>query len=201
MLAAGERGRYAETHPYFVLEAMWKSFSKTKENHFRNATMANPEESQITPKQKAIGYCKDLIDYYERSRIKFRNSWYFSQAATIILSASTPILILGGAPNVVSAIPPALASITGGLAVFRWQENWVITKSTQEALEAELIAFELGVTESYRTTEDIAVEKFITRVNTLHLDRVKEWSTVLLEEKLVSSKKVSLNESHNDNSA
>jgi hypothetical protein len=165
--------------------------------------MTDIEEAQnpSSPRHRAIDYCKDLIGYYKSSRKKFRNSWYFSQAATIILSASTPILILVDAPKFVSAIPPALATITGGLAVFRWQENWIMAKSTQEALEAELIAFELGVTEPYRTKESIAVENFITRINALHLDRVKDWSTVLLKEKLSPLGKASLNELPTDNPA
>ncbi|UKP01515.1 DUF4231 domain-containing protein [Nostoc sp. UHCC 0870] len=147
--------------------------------------MRTDGESHKFSREKAITYCKELIEYYKSCRKRFRDAWYGSQAATVILSAATPILILGGAPPVVQAIPPTLASISGGLAVFRWQENWIISKSTQEALEAELIAFEIGVTESYRVTEDKAVDNFITRINTLHLDQVKEWSAVLMRNKLL----------------
>lgn len=150
-----------------------------------DSAMKTDEESHKPSREKAITYCKDLIEYYKSCRKKFRNAWYSSQAATVILAAATPVLILGNAPKVLQAIPPTLASITGGLAVFRWQENWIIGKSTQEALEAELIAFEIGVTESYRVSEDKAVDNFITRINTLHLAQVKEWSVIITRNKLL----------------
>ncbi|MBD2518245.1 DUF4231 domain-containing protein [Nostoc sp. FACHB-973] len=147
--------------------------------------MRTDEESHKHSREKAITYCKDLIEYYKSCRKSFRNAWYGSQAATVLLSAVTPLLILGKAPPVLQAIPPTLASITGGLAVFRWRENWIIGKSTQEAIEAELIAFEIGVTEFYRVSDDKAVDNFITRINTLHLDQVKEWSAIIMRNKLL----------------
>jgi len=143
------------------------------------------EETHNRFREKAITYCQDLIEYYKSCRKSYRNTWYASQSATVILSAVTPLLILVNAPKILQAIPPALASITGGLAVFRWQENWVISKATQEALEAELIAFEIGVTEYYRVNDDKAIETFTTRINRLHLDQVQQWSAVIMKNKLL----------------
>lgn len=150
-----------------------------------NVAVKSDEESYKRSREKAISYCQDLIKYYKSCRKLSRNAWYSSQAATVILSAVTPLLIWGSPSKILQAIPPTLASITGALAVFRWQENWVISKSTQEALEAELIAFEIGVTESYRVSEDKAVENFLARINTLHLDQLKEWSVILMKNKLL----------------
>lgn len=152
--------------------------------------MLTGERTQRSPRDKAVAYCKELIEYHKGCRAKFRNAWYASQAATVILSAATPVLILGNAPKVIQAIPPAIASITGGLAVFRWQENWIIGKSTQEALESELIAFEVGVTELYRQNEEKAVENFVIQINTLHSDHVKEWSNLLLKSKIVDDSSI-----------
>jgi hypothetical protein len=137
------------------------------------------QASEKTNREKAIEYCTKLIDYYQSNRSSNRNAFYISQVATVFLSAATPILVLNeDVPKIISAIPPAVASITAGLAVFGWQENWISSKNTQEALEAELIAFELCVGKYGK--ENQAVNDFIHQINTLHLTQVKEWSTVSL---------------------
>lgn len=144
------------------------------------------DQSQIDSKGKAMNYCDCLIDYYKSVRDKSRIAWQLSQISTIILAAITPVLILAGDAYRISkplqALPGAIAAVTGSLGVFKWQENWIIGKSTQEALEAEQVAFNIGITEFYNTTEDKAIENFIIRVNALHLDQIKTWSITISKE-------------------
>ena len=154
----------------------------------------NPSENKPInrAREKAIGYCQELIDDYKNNRETSRNIYYIFQMATVILSGVTPILVLVDKLEAGQAwlkwlpvICPAIASIVASIVTsFPFQENWISANTAVELLEAEQEKFILGVTPAYRcydVTDDsqrqqqakMAIENFINQVNNIHLKQVQ----------------------------
>lgn len=143
-------------------------------------------------REKAIGYCQQLIDDYTNNRETSRNIYYTFQMATVILSGVTPILVLVDKLEAGQAwlkwlpvICPAIASIVASIVTsFPFQENWISANTAVELLEAEQEKFILGVTPAYRCYDvadeserqkqaKMAIENFINQVNSIHLKQVQ----------------------------
>ena len=129
----------------------------------------------------ALAFSQQLLNRYERARNLNKTSYYGAQAAIIILSGITPLLLLLKLPPIVAAVPPATASIAAGLAnSFRYRERYVTSKVTFEELKFEHTKFELGLAPYVREkvegekSKDI-VDIFIRNLEILHKRRMEEW--------------------------
>ncbi|MEG4304515.1 DUF4231 domain-containing protein [Microcoleus sp. D3_18a_C4] len=144
-------------------------------------------------REKALIYCRDLIEDYKKTRETARNIYYTFQLATVILSGVTPILVLVDKLEAGQAwlkwlpvLCPAIASIVASIVTsFPFQENWISANTTVELLEAEQEKFILGVTPAYRCYDiadetqlqqkaKMAIENFIDRVNEIHLKQIQK---------------------------
>ncbi|PSB65502.1 hypothetical protein C7B61_11215, partial [filamentous cyanobacterium CCP1] len=146
---------------------------------------------EVIPKQvrsrneKALDFCDQLVNYYERNRSFNRRAYSVSQAAAVILSGVTPILILlPNVPKAVQAIPPAIASVAAGLNAFQYREKWIRCKSTAESLKVEKLKFELRISDDYSQNlpEEVVVFNFVNRVDALHSAQIQQWRNSQLEE-------------------
>jgi hypothetical protein len=86
-----------------------------------------------------------------------------SQFAAVVFSGITPILILlDNTPKFVQAIPPAIASISAGLAVYNWRASGVRSTIALASLESERLHYELRVGTEYGSerSEEEALASF-----------------------------------------
>jgi hypothetical protein len=128
-----------------------------------------------TPPTDSIGFCKAKIDRYKDDARLHCIAFFTSQIAAVFLSGITPILIILQVPDSIKAAAPALASIAGGLSVYRWKENWIRCESTSEKLQAELLKFNsVEVEEKDKTT---ATQKFLTKILEINDAHLKQWRT------------------------
>jgi len=169
----------------------------TQKAQLYNYLSANSNFSQNNPltlaRAKALQYCQELIDDYQKTRETSRNFYYSLQLATVILSGVTPIFILVDKLDTgiswfkwLPVIFPATASLVASTATsFPFQKNWISANTTVELLEAEQEKFILGVTEPYRCYDVAdetqreqkakqAIENFMTQVNSIHLQQIQE---------------------------
>lgn len=143
--------------------------------------MVNPNDRY----QEALSFSRKLIDKYEYAKEIDRKLHYGSQAAVVILSGVTPLLLLLNVQPAIAAIPPAIASIAAGLSnSFRYREKYVSNKITFEELRFEHKKFELGlspyVVQTDGNTPD-TVETFINNIEFLHRKRMEEWKEIQQE--------------------
>lgn len=104
----------------------------------------SPYSTPKTPPQVALERCDELIAWYTEEGRRQRRAFQTFQAAAILLSGITPILILVLPPTLDgwAALPAALASIAVGLSgIFQWKENYIRFAYTGEALKSERIKF------------------------------------------------------------
>jgi hypothetical protein len=132
--------------------------------------------SEQTPQTEPISFCQTKINDYKRDARFHCIAFFTSQIAAVFLSGITPILIILQVPDSVKAAAPALASIAGGLSVYRWKENWIRCESTSEKLQAELLKFNSVqyAEENEKTTE---TQKFLTKILEINDAHLKQWQT------------------------
>lgn len=124
-------------------------------------------------KDQALIFCQTKINNYRRDAKFHRNAFFTSQISAIFLSGITPILIILQVPDSVKAAAPALASIAGGLSVYRWKENWIRCESTSEKLNNELMKFKI-LTIEY-TDPSKATEIFLAKIFEINDAHLKQW--------------------------
>lgn len=153
--------------------------------------------------QRAMQYCNDIINHYQNARYTTRRYYILSQLLTATLSGLTPILVLVDRNQDLKAmmpspfttgltwamlIAPGLAAVLATTStIFNFQEEWIQSKKTAEALEAVREEFLMGASPEYRVTardpetkltqRKQALENFIIRVNELHLKQVDQWAS------------------------
>lgn len=147
----------------------------------------------VESREKALEYCQDLVDYYNKVRVTSRNFYYTFQIATIILAGVTPILVVidqqstTDMPSYIRWLPvifPAIAAVISSVATsFPFETDYNNAKRVVEQLEAEQEKFILGVTKPYRAfmiVKDAAerrkklkltIENFIIEINKIHLQQ------------------------------
>jgi uncharacterized protein involved in tolerance to divalent cations len=128
-------------------------------------------------KNEALIFCKTKRDNYRRDANFHRSAYFTSQIAAVFLSGITPILIIGGVPEPVKAAAPALASIAGGLSIYRWKENWIRCENTAEKMTSELMKFELSTAEYKDKSEIEKPEILLTKILEINEAHLKLWRT------------------------
>ncbi|MCL0075714.1 DUF4231 domain-containing protein [Dehalococcoidia bacterium] len=120
---------------------------------------------------------KDQIAWYGRKSVWNRRAYQIFQWTAIILSASTPVLIVIGEGWVkwLAVVVAALVAIsTAALKTFKYQENWISYRTTAETLKKQIHFYEASI-QGYENVEDKEalfverVESLISRENTLWL--------------------------------
>lgn len=117
------------------------------------------------------------IAWYGRASLRNNRAYQIFQWAAIILSASTPVLIVIGEGWVkwLAVVVAAVVAIsTAALKTFKYQENWIGYRTTAETLKKEIHFYEATI-QGYENVEDKEalfverVESLISRENSLWL--------------------------------
>ncbi len=135
--------------------------------------------------QIALDHCRKLERGQKTSATSFQCAYFLSQFAAVVFSGIPPILILlEHTPKYVQAIPPAVASIAAGLAVYNWRLSGVRSRIAAEALESERLNYELRVGSDYGShlSEDEALTNFRNNVTKINLGVLQEWKSVVIKE-------------------
>lgn len=143
------------------------------------------QNGQNTPCEKALAYCLELERGQRLSATAFQWAYFFSQFAAVVFSGITPILILlDNTPKFVQAIPPAIASISAGLAVYNWRSSGVRSRIALASLESERLNYELRVGSDYGSdrSDEEALANFRNKVTQINLGVLRDWERVVLEE-------------------
>lgn len=118
---------------------------------------------------------KKEIDWYDKKAMWNQRAYQVFQWVAIILSASTPVLIVVGNGPVkwfAVTIAAVVAISTAALKTFKYQENWINYRTTCETLRKEYYFYEAGI-QGYENVKDKEalfierVESLISRENTL----------------------------------
>ena len=126
-------------------------------------------------RQYALKYCQESIDWYEKKKLTDRLLYQSMLVIAIVLSASTPLLILLTNTKLVQAIVATLACIATGMnAAFQWNDSYARFAYASETLKAERLKFETG---EYRTTDDEskAIEDFVDKISEIVVNETSEW--------------------------
>lgn len=138
-----------------------------------------------TPHEMVLEYCRKLEEGQRLSATAFQWAYFFSQFAAVVFSGVTPILILlDNTPKFVQAIPPAIASISAGLAVYNWRASGVRSRIALASLESERLSYELRVGPEYGSgvPDEEALAHFKNKVTQINLGVLRDWERVVLEE-------------------
>ncbi len=147
---------------------------------------ANPDEVTQTKNasQVALEHCQKWERHYRLAGTGFQWAYFLSQFAAVVLSGITPILILmDNTPKYVQAIPPAVASISAGLAVYNWRLSWVRSRRAADSLENERVNFELRIGPDYNSSlpDEKAIENFRRNVMQMQNETLEEWEKVVVK--------------------
>lgn len=141
--------------------------------------VTSPKNLDTSPRGLALAQCQQHIDWYCRAKDRQRIAYQSFQAAVIVLSGLTPILILWtDLSEVVQALPAALAAIAAGLlGIFQWRANYVRFAYVCEALKSEKLKFETRTIADYDKGLDdhVALSNFVARMERLVMREVSDW--------------------------
>jgi len=138
-----------------------------------------------TSSQIALEHCQKWEKHYKIGGTCFQLAYFLSQFAAVVLSGITPILILmDNTPKYVQAIPPAVASIAAGLAVYNWRVSWVRSRRAADSLENERVNFELRIGQDYNSNlpDEKAIENFRRNVLKIQNETLEKWEQVVIQE-------------------
>lgn len=136
-------------------------------------------------RRKALEYCRTLEQGQRLSASAFQWAYFLSQFAAVVFSGITPILILlENTPKYIQAIPPAIASISAGLAVYNWRSSSVRSRIALASLESERLNYELRVGDAYNSgvSDEEALARFRENVTKINLDLLRNWEKLVLKE-------------------
>ncbi len=139
----------------------------------------SPQQTDTTPRGLALAQCQKHIDWYDKAKGRQRIAYQSFQAAVIVLSGLTPILILcTDLCEALQALPAALAAIAAGLlGIFQWRANYVRFAYVCEALKSEKLKFETRTTADYDTklSDHDALSNFVARMERIVMREVSDW--------------------------
>jgi Protein of unknown function (DUF4231) len=119
------------------------------------------------------------LRWYERHARQSRIQYQALQAATVILGGATPVLVLvGGVPKWLQAVPGALGAIAAGIVGFtQWRENWLRYQSTAEALKHENALFRTRTGQWYsaRRDDEAVLDSYVRAIEEITMAEVAVW--------------------------
>ena len=81
---------------------------------------------------------EDQLRWYDRKSLAAQRAFKRVKVAQLVLSAGVPIAVASKAPGVVTAMLGGLVVVLEGVQqLYQWQTNWVLYRSTHEALAHE----------------------------------------------------------------
>ena len=206
----------------FLIKGQFTNFAKSTRGDLAykarlyNNLLPKKESSEDSPddlietRERALEYCQELIEDYDKVRKRSRNIYYILQISTILLAGVTPILVVVEQQLKGPDVPfwlqwspvvfPAIAAIISSFSTsFPLETSWKDAYRVVEQLQAEQEKFILGITKPYRaflivkSDEErrkklkFAIENFIIEVNKIHLQQMGTTDEKLTDDELAES--------------
>jgi hypothetical protein len=97
-----------------------------------------PEEVHARASGPAWERLEDQLAWYDRKSLACQRSFKRTKAAQLVLGSAVPVLALTDSTQILTAIVAAVVVVLEGLQQLnQWQANWVLYRSTAEALKHE----------------------------------------------------------------
>jgi hypothetical protein len=88
---------------------------------------------------------EDQIDWYDRKSQAAQHAYKRVKVAQLVLAAGVPVGVASAAPGFVTALLGGLVVVLEGVQqLYQWQTNWVLYRSTREALAHEKFLYLAG---------------------------------------------------------
>ncbi len=134
----------------------------------------------------ALARCDEMIAWYQGKRRWTNAAFNLLQSAVIVLTATTPFLVLNAAfaNTVLQALPATIVAIAVALlGSYKLRENWVRYTVAVEALRSEKAKYLTRTTPAYwKLPVDEALNNFVLRVEGLALSEVEEWRKQMIQQ-------------------
>jgi hypothetical protein len=90
----------------------------------------------------AWGRLEDQVNWYDAKSVASQNAYKAAKLLQLVVGAAVPVVALAGTPDVVTASLGAVVVVLEGIQqLFQWQTNWMLYRSTAEALKHERYLF------------------------------------------------------------
>lgn len=80
---------------------------------------------------------QDQLEWYDAKSMASQQIFKRVKAAQLVLGSAVPVLALAGLPAVTAAVAALVVVLEGLQQLHQWQSNWILYRSTAEALKHE----------------------------------------------------------------
>ncbi len=81
---------------------------------------------------------EDQLRWYDRKSQRAQQAFKRVKVAQLVLAAGVPLAVAGNGPDALTALLGALVVVLEGVQqLYQWQSNWLLYRSTHEALQHE----------------------------------------------------------------
>jgi hypothetical protein len=85
---------------------------------------------------------EDQLNWYDRKSVAAQRAYKAAKVAQLVVGAAVPVVALAAVPDTLTAILGAVVVVLEGIQqLYQWQTNWVLYRSTAEALKHERYLF------------------------------------------------------------
>ena len=134
--------------------------------------------------QDYLDVVSNYIEYYNIRAFRCKWGFYGTSLIKILgLSSITFLKIIGedgtGFATMAAAVTTMCLAMEGIVALFKWQEKWILYRNTQNALMREDRQFTEG--QGIYSNEEDRFSKFVETVEGIIDDEARKWNTYVKE--------------------
>ena len=86
---------------------------------------------------------EDQLQWYDLKSAAAQRAYKWVKVAQLVLAAGVPIAVASAAPGLLTALLGGLVVVLEGVQqLYQWQTNWVLYRSTNEALKHEKFLYQ-----------------------------------------------------------
>jgi hypothetical protein len=144
--------------------------------------MTNGDAQFPQRRARATEYCREYIQWYERTKRSHRLGYQAIQISASVLSIAAPLLVLTTKTKTIPAVAVAALSLITNLDhIFQPKDMYLRFAQISEMLKNELLKYETRTTEKYALTVDDqeALDNFVFVVSILTTSEVSAWRSQL----------------------
>ena len=136
--------------------------------------MASPDGTGARPEHPAWARLVDQLDWYDRKSTAAQRAFTRLKVVELIIAAAVPVVAgTGRSPWLTASLGAAVLVLEAVQQLFQWQTNWVLYRSTVEALKHEKFLF-LSCAGPYASPDRLRV--LAERVEGLVSQEHAEWT-------------------------
>lgn len=108
--------------------------------------MASPDDTGVrvdpVPEHPAWARLEDQLEWYSRKSSAAQRAFTRAKVVEIVIAAAVPVVAgVGGSTLLIATLGAAVVVLEAVQQLYQWQTNWVLYRSTAEALKHEKYLF------------------------------------------------------------